>query len=293
MKKSHTSIGPFNLYSLEAGRFRLDGGAMFGVVPKTLWSRYIDVDEKNRIHMAMRCLLIESKNTNKLYLVDNGSGTKFDDKFEQIYQLDYEHSDLLSSLNEYGFNPEDITDIIFSHLHFDHCGGTTYYDDNGDIQHTFSNATYHVTKKQLETATDPNAREKASFLPDNINPIKNWDKLNLVDEHHTYEDGLEALPVNGHTIGQQLPKITGGQHTVVFAADLIPTHVHLPLPWVMGYDMYPVTTLDEKQRYLDQAVEDHWHLFLEHDADQEMVTVKKKEGKYAVDEKLTLNDLTG
>jgi glyoxylase-like metal-dependent hydrolase (beta-lactamase superfamily II) len=291
MKKSQTSIGPFNLYSIEAGRFRLDGGAMFGVVPKTLWSRYIDVDDKNRIQMAMRCLLIESQNTDKLYLVDNGSGTKFDDKFEQIYQLDYEHSDLLSSLNEYGFKPEDITDVIFSHLHFDHCGGTTYYDDQGDIQHTFPNATYHVTKKQLETATDPNAREKASFLPDNINPIKNWDKLNLVEEKHTYEDGLEALPVDGHTIGQQLPKISGEQDTIVFAADLIPTHVHLPLPWVMGYDMYPVTTLNEKERYLDQAVDNNWYLFLEHDADQELVTVKKESGKYAVEEKLTLNDI--
>ncbi len=241
--------------------------------------------------MAMRCLLIESQKTDKLYLVDNGSGTKFDDKFEQIYQLDYEHSDLLSSLNEYGFKPEDITDVIFSHLHFDHCGGTTYYDDHGDIQHTFPNATYHVTKKQLETATDPNAREKASFLPDNINPIKNWDKLNLVEKKHTYEDGLEALPVDGHTIGQQLPKISGEQDTVLFAADLIPTHVHLPLPWVMGYDMYPVTTLDEKERYLDQAVDNNWYLFLEHDADQELVTVKKESGKYAVDKKLTLSDI--
>ncbi len=242
--------------------------------------------------MAMRCLLIESKNTDKLYLIDNGSGTKFDEKFEQIYQLDYEHSDLLSSLEQYGFTPEDITDIIFSHLHFDHCGGTTYYDDNGDLQHTFPNAIYHVTKKQLETATDPNAREKASFLSDNINPIKNWDKLNVVEAHHQYENGLEALPVNGHTLGQQLPKISANQKTVIFAADLIPTHVHLPLPWVMGYDMYPVTTLEEKQRYLDQAVEDNWYLFLEHDADQEVVTVKKENGKYAVDEKLKLNDIS-
>ncbi|WP_440999326.1 MBL fold metallo-hydrolase [Fodinibius sp. SL11] len=293
MKQSHTSIGSFNLYSIEAGRFRLDGGAMFGVVPKTLWSRYIDVDDNNRIHMAMRCLLIESKNTGKVYLVDNGSGTKFDEKFEQIYQLDYEHSDLLNSLDYHGFKPEDITDIIFSHLHFDHCGGTTYYDENGDLRHTFPNATYHVTNKQLETATDPNVREKASFLPDNINPIKNWDKLNLVGAHHQYEDGLEGLPVNGHTLGQQLPKITGENKTLVFAADLIPTHVHLPLPWVMGYDMYPVTTLEEKEKYLEQAVEQDWYLFLEHDADQEVVTVKKEKGKFAADDKLTLSNISG
>lgn len=292
MNLSQAKIGNFTLYSIEAGRFRLDGGAMFGVVPKTLWARQIDVDEKNRIHMAMRCLLIESHNTGKVYLVDNGSGTKFDEKFEKIYQLDYEHSNLLSSLEYHGFSPEDISDIIFSHLHFDHCGGTTYYDDNEKLKHRFPNAVYHVTKKQLETATNPNAREKASFLPDNINPIENWKKLNLVDQHHRYEAGLEALPVNGHTLGQQLPKISSANKTIIFAADLIPTHVHLPLPWVMGYDMYPVTTLEEKKQYLDQAVEHNWHLFLEHDAHQEIVTVKKENGKYTVDEKLTLNNLS-
>lgn len=291
MKPSQTTIGSFTLYSIEAGRFRLDGGAMFGVVPKTLWGRQIDVDDKNRIHMAMRCLLIESHNTGKLYLVDNGSGTKFDEKFKEIYQLDYSEYDLLSSLDKYGFGPDDITDIIFSHLHFDHCGGTTYYDEDGNLKHTFPNATYHVTEKQLETATHPNKREQASFLADNIDPIKNWDTLNIVGPSHQYEDGLDALPVNGHTLGQQLPRISGDEKTVVFAADLIPTHVHLPLPWVMGYDMYPVTTLEEKEKYLNQAVEDNWHLFLEHDADQEMVTVRKQKGKFSVDQKLTLSQL--
>lgn len=293
MNLSDLSLGPFHLYSIEAGRFGLDGGAMFGVVPKTLWSRHFDVDDKNRIPMAMRCLLIESENTGNVYLVDNGSGTKFNEKFESIYCLDYDHSDLLSSLAQHGFEPEDITDIIFSHLHFDHCGGTTYYDDKNNLQHTFPNATYHVTRKQMETATDPNPREKASFLRDNIDPISNWDKLNLVDEHHTYEEGLEALPVNGHTLGQQLPKITAEDKTLVYMADLLPTHVHLPLPWVMGYDMYPVTTLEEKERYLDQAVSEGWYLFLEHDASEEMITAKKENGKFAVKDRLTLDDLSG
>ena len=291
MKLSTASIGPFKLYNIDAGRFRLDGGAMFGVVPKTLWSRYIDVDDNNRIHMAMRCLLIESESTGNLYLVDNGSGTKFDEKFESIYQLDYDEFDLLRSLEYHGFAPEDITDIIFSHLHFDHCGGTTYYDKEDKLKHTFPNARYHVTKKHLETAQSPNAREKASFLKDNIKPIANWDKLNLVDEHHTYEPGLEAIPVNGHTISQQLPKVTAEGQTIVFAADLIPTHVHLPLPWVMGYDMYPVTTLEEKENILDKAVKEGWHLFLEHDADEEVVTVKKEDGKYGVKETMTLDDI--
>lgn len=291
MNLSERSFGPFHLYTIETGRFRLDGGAMFGVVPKTLWSRAIDVDENNRIPMAMRCLLITSENSGRTYLIDNGCGTKFNDKYENIYQLDHSHSDLLSSLEYHGFAPEDITDLIFSHLHFDHCGGTTYYDEQEQLRHTFPNATYHVTKKHLNTATDPNAREKASFLSDNIQPIANWEKLNVVNEDHQYEDGLEALPVNGHTISQQLPKITVGNQTIVFVADLLPTHVHLPLPWVMGYDMRPIRTLNEKEAFLEKAVANNWYLFLEHDADQEVITVKKEKGKYALKDRLSLADI--
>src|SRR5699024_4876601 len=182
MTLSELSFGPFHLYTIETGRFRLDGGAMFGVVPKTLWSRQIQADEKNRIPMATRCLLITSENTERTYLIDNGCGTKFGEKMENIYQLDYTHSNLSDSLSYHGFDPADITDLILTHLHFDHCGGTTYYDDNEELRHSFPNAAYHITEKHLDTATDPNAREKASFLPDNIEPISNWNKLNLVEE---------------------------------------------------------------------------------------------------------------
>lgn len=292
MNLSDLSFGPFHLYSIETGRFRLDGGAMFGVVPKTLWSRFIDVDEKNRIPMAMRCLLITSKNTGKTYLIDNGCGTKFDEKFEDIYQLDYRHSDLLRSLEYHGFTPEDITDVIFSHLHFDHCGGTTYYDENGNLKHRFPNATYHVTKNHLKTATTPNARERASFLPDNIEPIAKWDKLNLVDENHSYEAGLDAISAQGHTESQQLPKITAGNKSIIFMADLLPTHVHLPLPWVMGYDMYPVKTLNEKEQFLNRAIKENWYLFLEHDAEEEVITVHKEHGKFAVDKRIKLSKIS-
>ncbi|HLR26663.1 MAG TPA: MBL fold metallo-hydrolase, partial [Fodinibius sp.] len=193
MTLSELSFGPFHLYTIETGRFWLDGGAMFGVVPKTLWSRQIQADEKNRIPMATRCLLIASENTDRTYLIDNGCGTKFGEKMEKIYQLDHTHSSLTDSLNSHGFESGDITDLILTHLHFDHCGGTTYYDDTGELRHTFPKASYHVPRKHMETATDPNAREKASFLPDNIQPIAQWDKLNLVEESHTYEEGLEAL----------------------------------------------------------------------------------------------------
>ena len=291
-KVEPVDFGNFELYPLEAGRFRLDGGAMFGVVPKTLWSKQIQADDKNRIPMGMRCLLIKSKETGKIYLVDNGSGDKFSDKMKSIYALDYDHSDLISSLNNCGIQSSDITDIIFTHLHFDHCGGTTTYDENDEITEVFPNANYHVNKRHWQTATNPNVREKASFFDENINPIKESGRLNLVDDHHTYETGLDTIPMNGHTVGQQLPVLKDGETTIVYAADLIPTFAHIPLPWVMGYDMKPLQTLEEKELFLNQAVGKKWYLFLEHDAEHEVITVQKENGKFSLKDSLKLSDLS-
>ncbi len=291
MSLSKTTIGPFELYTIETGDFRLDGGAMFGVVPKTLWERGIPADDKNRIPMTMRCLLIRSTNTGKVYLIDNGAGTKFDDKMTNIYQLDQTKKNLENSFNEHGFSFDDVTDIIFTHLHFDHCGGTSFYDEEHELQHTFPNATYHVVDSHWKTATDPNARERASFLPENINPIKDSGRLNLVNDSHEYEPGLNAITVNGHTKGQQLPKITHGDTTIVFVADLLPTHVHVPLPWVMGYDMYPAQTLNEKKEFLQKAASEQWDLFLEHDAEQEIIRIEEENGRFKVSDHFTLNEL--
>jgi glyoxylase-like metal-dependent hydrolase (beta-lactamase superfamily II) len=291
MELSKATFGPFNLYTIETGRFRLDGGAMFGVVPKTLWSRKIDADAKNRIPMAMRCLLIESQQTGKLFLIDNGIGTKFNEKMTAIYDVDHQHSNLHSSLRQHGFSVDDITDVIFTHLHFDHCGGTTFYDDNGEVCHTFKNATYHITKKHFEAATNPNVREKASFLPDNIEPLADSDRLHLVEEHHQYEEGLSTLSANGHTLAQQLPKMDANGKTIIFAADLLPTNVHLPLPWVMGYDMRPLDTLREKEAFLEEAIEKKWYIYLEHDSQMELIHIHKQKDKFGVEETLTLDDL--
>jgi glyoxylase-like metal-dependent hydrolase (beta-lactamase superfamily II) len=291
MSLSKTTLGPFELYTIETGDFRLDGGAMFGVVPKTLWSRGLMADEDNRIPMTMRCLLIKSKNTGKIYLVDNGAGTKFSNKMEGIYQLKYENKNLENSLEYHGFSIGDITDIIFTHLHFDHCGGTSFYNEFEELELTFPDATYHVVDKHWENANNPNAREKASFLPENIQPIKESGKLNLVKENYEYEEGLSALSANGHTIGQQLPIIKAEGKTLVFVADLLPTHVHVPLPWVMGYDMYPVQTLKEKEAFLKQASENNWNLYLEHDSHEEIIRIEFEEGRFSVTENLTLNDL--
>jgi len=291
MSLSKTKFGPFELYTIETGDFRLDGGAMFGVVPKTLWERGIPADDKNRIPMTMRCLLIKSNNTGKMYLIDNGAGTKFNDKMTDIYQLDQSVKNLETSFKEHGFSFDEVTDVIFTHLHFDHCGGTSYYDEKNELRHTFKHATYHVVDSHWETATDPNAREKASFLPENITPIKESGRLNLVNDGHDYEPGLSTVTVNGHTIGQQLPKITHNENSIVFVADLLPTHVHVPLPWVMGYDMYPAQTLAEKKEFLKRAASEDWNLYLEHDAEQEMIKISNENGRFKVSDHFTLSDI--
>lgn len=291
MSLSKTTLGDFELYTIETGDIKLDGGAMFGVVPKTLWSRGIEPDEKNRIAMTMRCLLIKSNATGKVYLLDNGVGTKFNEKMMDIYQIDFSEKTLKGSLNAHGFSYEDITDIIFTHLHFDHCGGTTFFNESGNLDYAFPNATYHVNKRHWETATNPNAREQASFLKENIEPLKAYPNVHLVEDGFEYEPGLSTIIANGHTIGQQLPKIEAGGKTLIFVADLLPTHVHLPLPWVMGYDMRPIETLDEKKAFLDQATEQNWYLFLEHDLEKEIITVANEQGRYSVKESLVLSDL--
>ena len=285
-------FGNFQLHKIESGRFLLDGGAMFGVVPKTLWSRYIPPDEKNRIPMAMRSLLIKSKKSGKIYLVDTGSGDKFSEKMSAIYGLDYDHSHLLRSLEIAGTKPEEITDIILTHLHFDHCGGTTAYDKKGNLIEVFPNANYHVNKRHWQTAVNPNEREKASFFSENLDPIQNSGRLKLTADNHQFEPGLDSLCMNGHTEGQQLPVVKHEGKTIVYAADLIPTHAHIPLPWIMGYDMAPVQTLEEKEHFLNHAAAGSWYLFLEHDSAHEMVTVKKENGKFLMKDSLSLADLS-
>lgn len=292
MNPKAVTIGQFEIYPVETGRFMLDGGAMFGVVPKTLWSRKIKADTKNRIPMATRCLLIRSHTTDRIYLVDNGCGDKFNEKMTSIYSLDFEHSELERSLHQLGVKPEEITDMVFTHLHFDHCGGTTTYDENNNLIHRFENATYHVNKRHWQTAQNPNAREKASFLPENIRPIAESGRLRLLDDRHTFEEGFTTIPVDGHTIGQQLPRLYDSDRTLIYCADLIPTYAHIPLPWVMGYDMHPVQTLREKEAFLEESAENRWYLFLEHDARHEIITIEQKNGKYSMENSLAMNDLT-
>lgn len=291
MSVKPVTIGNLELFTVETGRFMLDGGAMFGVVPKTLWSRKIEADDKNRIPMAARCLLIRSGDTGKLYLVDTGCGDKFDEKMSAIYGLDFEHSNLFDSLDQLGVSPADITDIIFTHLHFDHCGGTTSFDENGKAVLNFPNATFHVNKRHWESAINPNAREKASFFKENLQPLEESGRLNMVQDKHTFEKGLTTIPAEGHTRGQQLPFIYDEKRALIYCADLIPTYAHVPLPWVMGYDMFPLQTLKEKEPFLKEAAAKNWYLYLEHDVGNEVITVSDENERFSVKESMNFSDL--
>ncbi len=274
------------LYAIETGHFKLDGGAMFGVVPKAIWQRTNPADDQNRIKMAARSLLIEEGN--RLILIDTGMGNKQNDKFFSHYGLWGEHN-LDRSLQQAGFHRDDITDVVFTHLHFDHCGGAIVRNTKGFYEPAFKNARFWSHKDHWNWAINPNPREKASFLTENILPIQESGQLNLVEETKT-ELGFNSLLADGHTEKQMLPIIEYKGKTIVFTADLIPTVGHLPIPYVMGYDTRPLITLKEKDAFLNKAVENDYLLFLEHDAENELISLKNTEKGVRLNETFTLDN---
>ena len=281
-------IGSYSLYSIETGRFGLDGGAMFGIVPKPLWSRRIAADDQNRIPLNMRCLLLEGQG--RVILIDNGLGDKYDRKFAEIYALDEDYPTLHASLARAGFSEEDVTDVILTHLHFDHCGGSTRRSADG-LKLTFPNARYHVQRAHWEWALDPNLREQASFFDDNLDPLAESDQLSLLEGQMELFPGVELILVNGHTESQQLVKISDEETTLVFVADLLPTTAHLRLPWIMAYDVRPLVTLEEKARFLEAAVDGSWHFFFEHDPEIAVATPQRSERGIDVVQGRTLEEL--
>ena len=277
------------LHAIETGHFKLDGGAMFGVVPKTLWERTNPADEMNRIKMAARSLLIEDGN--RLILIDTGMGNKQSEKFFSHYAL-WGDFNLDSSLKEKGFHRDDITDVVFTHLHFDHCGGAIVRNKKGFYEPAFKNAHFWSHKDHWQWAIEPNVREAASFLPENILPIEESGQLNFV-QNAKKELGFEVLLMDGHTEKQLLPVIQYKGKTIVFAADLIPTIGHLPIPYVMGYDTRPLLTLSEKKRFLATAVDQDYFLFLEHDAENQLISLKNTEKGVRLDQSFTLDAYFG
>lgn len=279
------------LHAIETGRFRLDGGAMFGVVPKVLWERTNPADGQNRIDMAMRCLLIEDEN--RLILVDNGVGHKYDDKFAKLYAVEHGAQTLDKSLEALGFGRQDVTDVILTHLHFDHCGGSTEWHATKErFEPAFENAHFWVQKAHLEWALNPNAREKASFFDHNIQPLVQSEQLRLLQGELEIFPGVDLKVFYGHTEAQQLPLISYKGRQILFAADLFPSFGHLPLPYVMGYDTRPLLTLGERERVLPWLVDEGIVLFYEHDPYHECGTVKRNEkGTYVSGETFRLSDL--
>nr|WP_314838138.1 MBL fold metallo-hydrolase [uncultured Flavobacterium sp.] len=268
------------LYPIETGNFKLDGGAMFGVVPKTIWNKTNPADANNLIDIAARCLLIEEGN--RLILIDTGMGNKQSDKFFGYYSLWGSHS-LDKSLAKYGFHRDDITDVFMTHLHFDHCGGSVQWNkDKTGYEPAFKNAKFWTNENHWEWATKPNPREKASFLSENILPMQESGQLHFIqrpegDFLEKSELGFGIFFVDGHTEKQMIPHIQYKGRTIVFCADLLATAGHIPIPYVMGYDTRPLLTMPEKSNFLHAAVDQNHYLFLEHDAHNEIVTVVQTE----------------
>ncbi|MDR3609002.1 MAG: MBL fold metallo-hydrolase [Ignavibacteriaceae bacterium] len=270
-------IGDYKLTAINSGYFRLDGGAMFGIIPKPLWERTNPPDSMNRIKLSARNLLLQKKGRN--ILIDTGMGNKWDEKSRSIYDIDQGTVSLQSELKKIGLLAEDITDVILTHLHFDHTGGSTIVE-NGKLVPTFQSARYYVQKQNLDWAMNSTEKDKGSYIKDNFMPLVEFGVLDTISGDTRFDKDIEFIVVNGHTFGQQLIKISDMEKTLLYCCDMIPTASHIPLPYIMGYDLQPLVTLSEKKNLLQKAADEKWLLFFEHDPDTIMATVAKTEKGY-------------
>ncbi|WP_027421144.1 MBL fold metallo-hydrolase [Crocinitomix catalasitica] len=281
-----------NLYPISTGNFKLDGGAMFGVVPKSIWNRTNPADANNMCSWSMRCLLIEDGD--RLMLVDTGIGDKQSEKFFSYYDM-FGDDTLEKSINAAGFKLDDITDVILTHLHFDHCGGAIARQGEKGFRPVFKNATYWSNERHWKWATEPNKREKASFLSENILPIQESGQLKFIDRIDDFTanvfPNIDFQFVDGHTDSQMLPIINYKDQKLVFMADLLPSVGHIPLPYVMGYDTRPLLTLSEKESFLDKAERENYTLFLEHDYNNECCTLIRTDRGIRLGETFDLKEI--
>jgi glyoxylase-like metal-dependent hydrolase (beta-lactamase superfamily II) len=275
--------GQYEVYSIETGRFALDGGAMFGVVPKNLWEKTNPPDEWNRITLAARALLL--RGGGRTILVDVGVGTKFNEKLRSIYRIDMRESDLLNSLDRHGVKPEGVTDVILTHLHFDHAGGGTTIVD-GKVVPTFPNARYWVQQRHWDAACTPTERDRASFYSQDFLPLREHGLIHFTDGEGEILPGISCRVVHGHTTALQCPLIEGENVKIFYCADLVPTIAHIALPWIMAYDLRPLVTLEEKRAILRTAADEGWIMFFEHDPETEAVTLERSEKGIVLGERL-------
>jgi glyoxylase-like metal-dependent hydrolase (beta-lactamase superfamily II) len=275
-------IGKYKLTIINSGFFKLDGGAMFGIIPKPLWQKTNPADSENRIQLATRNLLLQ--NDARTILIDTGMGSKWDKKSEQIYDINQGSLSLETELQKHGIKPEDITDVILTHLHFDHAGGSTK-PENGKLVPAFPNAKYHVQKKNFDWAMNPSERDKGSYIKDNFAPLYDEGVLNFIDGNDFLDDEIQLVTVDGHTFSQQLVMIMDSENTILYCGDLFPTSSHIRLPYVMGYDLQPLITVQEKKQFLSLAAANNWKLFFEHDADTVLAAVKYTDKGFILNEK--------
>ncbi len=281
-------IGKYKLGIINSGSFGLDGGAMFGIIPKPLWQKTNPADDVNRVRLATRNLLLESDS--KKIIIDTGMGSKWDEKSKNIYAID-EMLSMNSALESKGLKAEDITDVFLTHLHFDHTGGSTF-SVNAKFQPAFPNAKYYVQKQNYEWAINPSDRDRGSYIKENFQPLMDEGVLKFTNGNSMFDDEIEFLVINGHTFGQQMIKISDGINTILFCSDLMPFISHISLPYIMGYDLHPLVTLEEKLKYLKLALDENWKLFFGHDPDFAVATVKKLNERYAVDKSFRTFDET-
>jgi len=279
-----SNIGKWKISVLETGDFRLDGGAMMGSVPKVLWNKTNPADNQNRIDLALRCLLLDDGE--KVVLIESGIGDHNSNKFMEMFKINQSKNALSNTLSDFDYSIKDITDVVLTHLHFDHAGGAVLKGDDGKMYPKFPNATYYISESNWNAAISPSPKDRASYLKENFICLKEKGVLKIISENTTIMDGIETYVVNGHTHGQQLVKVSDDNDTLIFCSDLIPLKSHIKIPWIMGYDLNAELTMEEKEIFLSEAADNDWILFFYHDPRTIAVKIKKNDRYFEVVDEL-------
>ena len=280
-------IGKYNLYSVETSEFGLDGGAMFGIIPKPVWEKKVSADEFNRVNMVTRSLLLVSDE--KKILIDTGNGTKWEEKYKQIYDINTDQYNIEKSLGKYGFSSEQITDVICTHMHFDHIGGNTKIK-SGEVVPTFPNAKYWISEENWKLANHPSQKDAGSFIEHDWKVLAENQMIEIIDGREPFIEGIETIVTHGHTPGLLHPIVSDGSNKLFYGADIFPMVAHIPIPWVMAYDVQPVVTMEEKQKLLQKMEREDWILFFEHDPHIQACTVHKDGKHYKLNKEIKISD---
>ena len=280
-------IGKYDLYSVETSEFGLDGGAMFGIIPKPVWEKKVSADELNRVNMVTRSLLLVSDE--KKILIDTGNGTKWEEKYKQIYDINTDKYNIEKSLGKYGFSSEQITDVICTHMHFDHIGGNTKIK-SGEVVPTFPNAKYWISEENWKLANHPSQKDAGSFIEHDWKVLAENQMIEIIDGREPFIEGIETIVTHGHTPGLLHPIVSDGSNKLFYGADIFPMVAHIPIPWVMAYDVQPVVTMEEKQKLLQKMEREDWILFFEHDPHIQACTVHKDGKHYKLNKEIKISD---